>query len=93
MQSKNKKAPTAAEAKHIAWIKEQPCVICDQAGPSDCHEVNQGQWFTSIPLCKDCHQGSHNGIHGQKRMWILMKMDELAAIAKTFQRFALAFRR
>jgi hypothetical protein len=83
MQSKNKKAPTALERKHIALIKEMDCVVCGASGPSECHEINQGQWFTSMPLCADCHRGSLNGIHGQKRMWAVHKLDELSALNKT----------
>jgi hypothetical protein len=86
MQSKNKKAPTAAERKHIANVKALPCSVCDAQGPSDCHEIKQGQWFTSIALCKDCHQGSHNGLHGRRHMWNVMKMDELDALAVTVER-------
>jgi hypothetical protein len=85
MQSKNKKAPTVSERRHIARIKEMNCVICDAAGPSECHEINQGQWYTSMPLCPDCHRGSLNGIHGQKRMWSVQKMDELSALNKTIE--------
>jgi hypothetical protein len=85
MQSKNKKAPTVSERRHIARIKEMNCVICDAAGPSECHEINQGQWYTSMPLCPDCHRGSINGIHGQKRMWAVQKMDELSALNKTIE--------
>lgn len=88
MWSPNKKAPTAAESRYIAWVKAQPCVICSEHGPSDAHEVKQGSWFTSVPLCKGCHQGSKNGIHGERRMWILMKMDEIDAINETVRRFA-----
>ena len=61
------------------------CVVCEAAGPSECHEINQGQWFTSMPLCPDCHRGSLNGIHGQRRMWSVKKMDELAALNKTIE--------
>lgn len=85
MQSKNKKTPTAAERRHIARIKEMNCVVCGTHGPSECHEINQGQWFTSMPLCSDCHRGSINGIHGQRRMWSLLKMDELAALNATLE--------
>jgi len=85
MQSKNKKAPTVNERKHIAHIKEMSCAVCGASGPSECHELNQGQWFTSIPLCADCHRGSLNGLHGQKRMWSVMKMDELSALNKTIE--------
>jgi hypothetical protein len=86
MQSKNKKAPTQAEKAHILRIKEMSCIVCDQTGPSECHEINQGQWFTSMPLCADCHRGSQNGIHGQKRMWNIKKMDELSALNETIKK-------
>lgn len=86
MQSKNKKAPTAAERVHIARIKEMPCAVCNHSGPSECHEPEQGLWFASIPLCADCHRGSFNGIHGQKRMWAVMKLDELKALAATVEK-------
>jgi hypothetical protein len=60
-------------------------VVCGASGPSECHEINQGQWFTSMPLCADCHRGTLNGIHGQKRMWSVKKMDELAALNQTIE--------
>lgn len=48
MQSKNKRAPTAAERRHIVAVKSLPCSVCDAPGPSDCHEIKQGQWYTSV---------------------------------------------
>lgn len=60
-------------------------MVCGASGPSECHEIEQGQWFTSMPLCPDCHRGSLNGIHGQKRMWAVHKLDELSALNKTLQ--------
>lgn len=80
MQSKNKAKPTVAEAEHIERIKEMDCVVCDAAGPTECHEIEQGQWFTSLPLCPDCHRGPHNGIHGRKAIWNVKKLDELSAL-------------
>ena len=80
MQSKNKRQPTKAESEHIERIKNEPCAVCDAPPPSDCHELKQGDWYTSLPLCKDCHQGSINGIHGQRRMWAVKKLDELGAL-------------
>jgi hypothetical protein len=85
MQSKNKKAPTVAEREHITRIKEMDCVVCGASGPSECHEIEQGQWFTSMPLCADCHRGGLNGIHGQRRMWAVRKMDELSALNETIR--------
>jgi hypothetical protein len=84
--SKNKKPPTAAERRHIVKVKELPCSVCDEPGPSDAHEINQGQWFTSIALCKECHQSPVLGIHGLKRMWAIKKMDELGALNVTIKR-------
>ena len=83
MHSKNKLNPNNAEKMHIERIKSMPCIICQASAPSECHEINQGQWFTSMPLCADCHRGSVNGIHGQKRLWNVYKMDELAALNET----------
>lgn len=74
---------TAREREHLQRIKAMPCAVCDTPGPSDAHHIKQGLQWTCIPLCRDCHQGSHNGIHGQARMWAVMKMDELAALNKT----------
>lgn len=86
MQSKNKPQPKQHEKAHIVKVKELPCSVCDEAGPSDCHEMKQGQWLTSIALCKSCHQGPLLGLHGQARMWKLQKMDELDALAVTLKR-------
>ena len=86
MQSKNKKAPTVAERRHIEAVKSLPCSVCDEPGPSDCHEIKQGQWFTSIALCKSCHQSPILGWHGQKRAWAVRKMEEIDALAVTIER-------
>jgi hypothetical protein len=86
MHSPNKRAPTAVERRHIARVKEQSCGVCGLRGPSECHEIKQGQWFSSIPLCPDCHRGPFNGLHGQKRMWAVMKMDEVDVLAQTIER-------
>jgi len=86
MWSKNKKAPTKDEKQHIENVKSLPCSVCDAAAPCECHEVKQGQWWTSIALCTDCHRGPILGLHGQRRMWIIKKMDEIDALAVTIQR-------
>lgn len=90
MQSKNKKAPTAAESAHIVRVKLLPCSVCDEGGgegaPSDAHEIKQGQWYTAVALCHSCHQGPLLGLHGQQRMWILKKMNELDALSVTLRR-------
>jgi len=86
VQSKNKKRPTADEKNHIERVKELPCSVCDQPGPSEVHEISQGEWFTSVALCEDCHRGSYNGIHGFRRLWSVKKLDELGALGITIKR-------
>ncbi len=90
MQSKNKPSMKAAEREYVRLVKLLPCSVCDEGGgesnPSECHEMKQGQWFTSMALCESCHRSPLLGIHGQKRIWSLMKMDELDALAITIQR-------
>jgi hypothetical protein len=77
---------TAKEKKHLARVKELPCSVCDASGPSDAHHVKQHRQYTCVALCKDCHQGSVMGWHGQKRMWNLKKMEEIDALNVTIQR-------
>ena len=77
---------TAKERRHLARVKALPCSVCDAPGPSDAHHVKQNQQYTVVALCKDCHQGSMMGWHGQKRMWAIKKMDELDALAVTVER-------
>ena len=80
MQSKNKHAMTKAEREYVDIVKQDPCIVCDRPGPSDAHEIEQGLWWTSIPLCRDCHTGSHNGIHGRRAIWTVKKLTELRAL-------------
>lgn len=90
MQSKNKPSMTKAEREHVTRIKEMPCGVCEQPGPSEAHELKQGQWFTSIPLCADCHRGSLNGIHGQARIWAVYKLDEQEVLNNTIRQLVAA---
>jgi hypothetical protein len=64
-------------------VKMLPCAVCDEAAPSDAHHIEQKLHFLCIPLCKDCHQGSLNGIHGQRVMWKVMKKTELSCLNDT----------
>jgi hypothetical protein len=86
VHSKNKPKPTRQEAEHIEAVKLLSCVICDAPPPCDAHEPVQGLWFCSIALCRDCHMGSENGIHGRKTMWRIRKMDEWDAVNETLRR-------
>ena len=88
MRTKNAKALSPAEREHLGRVKELPCSVCDHPAPSDAHHIVQGQHFTAVALCKDCHQGSENGWHGRKTMWRVMKLDELGALNITLRRLA-----
>jgi hypothetical protein len=86
VRTKNAKAISRTEREHLERVKSLPCSICDAPGPSEAHHIEQGQHFTTVALCIDCHRGSVNGWHGQKVMWRIMKMDELAALNVTLRR-------
>jgi len=77
---------TAKEKAYVGLVKELPCSVCDAPPPSDAHHVKQHRQYTCVALCKDCHQGSFNGWHGQRRMWSVMKMDEQDALNVTIER-------
>jgi hypothetical protein len=77
---------TAKERAYVGLVKELPCSVCDASPPSDAHHVKQHRQYTCVALCKDCHQGSFNGWHGQRRMWSVMKMDEQDALNVTIER-------
>lgn len=85
MRTKNAKAITAAESKHLAAVKALPCSVCDAPGPSDAHHIEQGLHFAVAAVCVDCHRGT-NGWHGTKAMWRIRKMDELKALNVTLRR-------
>lgn len=78
--------PNKAESEHMRRVKMLPCSVCDAPGPSYAHHINQGQHYTCVALCYDCHQGSMMGWHGQKKAWLIRKMDELDALNITIQR-------
>lgn len=86
MHSPGKKAMTAAERRHVDRVKQLPCSVCNEPGPSEAHEIEQGLWFCSVSLCADCHRGSVLGWHGQKRAWTVRKLSELDALNITLRR-------
>jgi hypothetical protein len=73
------------ERIHLALVKELPCSVCDAPGPSEAHHIKQGLQYTCVALCVDCHRGPVLGLHGQKRMWAIKKMDELDALNVTLK--------
>ena len=76
----------AKQRAHIMLVKELPCSVCDKAGPSDAHHIEQSLHFCVVALCIDCHQNSLLGWHGQKRAWAIRKMDQLDALNVTIER-------
>ena len=66
-------------------VKSLPCGVCGEAGACDAHHIEQGKHYLTIPLCKDCHQGSHNGIHGRRAIWNVNKQTELTALNATIR--------
>lgn len=85
MWSKNKKRMSAAEARHVDKVKDSGCALCGAGGRVHAHETKQGNWFTSIGLCDQCHTGPQ-GIHGDKTLWRIYKMDEDDALNETLRR-------
>jgi len=77
---------TAKERRHLAVVKELACGVCGASGPSDAHHIVQHQQYLCVPLCKDCHQGGFNGIHGQARIWKVMKKTEMSVLNETIDK-------
>ena len=85
------------ERQYVERIKNMPCALCSACAPSDAHHLREGVGmaqrnsdYLTIPLCKDCHQGSHNGIHGKRALWNVMKETELTLLAKTIRTMIIA---
>ena len=77
---------TQTERKHLAAVKELPCGVCGSQQGSEAHHIEQHLQYTCIPLCADCHRGSFNGIHGQKRIWKVTKKTELTVLNDTIKK-------
>lgn len=75
----------AQEREWVLLVKEQNCSVCNHPAPSDAHHIQQGEHYTVVALCKSCHQGSVMGWHGQKRAWLIAKMDQLDALNVTIK--------
>lgn len=73
------------EREWVGKVKEQPCSVCEQEGPSDAHHIKQGRHYTVVALCKSCHQGSKMGWHGEKAAWRIAKMEEIDALNVTVE--------
>jgi hypothetical protein len=77
--------PTERERRHMAKVKELPCSVCGLPGPSEAHHIKQSNAYTCLALCESCHRSPVNGLHGQRRMWAVNKMEELDALAVTIE--------
>ena len=77
--------PTKAERAHMERVKQLACSVCDAPGPSAAHHIDQSCAWTTVALCHSCHQGSA-GIHGNKAMWRIYKMNEVDALGVTIMR-------
>lgn len=88
MRTKNAARISASESHHLARVKGLPCAVCGASAPSEAHHIEQGLHFATIPLCMDCHRGSHNGIHGRRSMWNVMRKTELSCLNQTIKRLA-----
>lgn len=88
MHSPNKKAMTVAEREHVGRLKDMNWCACtlEWTEEPEIHEIEQGDWWTAIPLSPDAHRGSFNGLHGQKRAWTVQKLTELGALSRTIKR-------
>ena len=81
---------TATEKRHLDRIAAMPCALCG-ASPVHVHHIRAGQGmgerashFLTIPLCPECHQGKE-GIHGNRALLKVRKVDELGLLAKTIE--------
>lgn len=77
---------TNAEREHLARVKQLPCSVCDQPGPSEAHHIEQHKQYLCIPLCESCHRSSFNGIHGQAHIWKVMKKTEMSCLNDTVRK-------
>lgn len=74
--------PTKKERAHMARVKGLSCSVCNAHPPCDAHHIDQSCAFTTVALCRDCH----NSLHGDKAIWRVMKLDELKALNVTLKR-------
>lgn len=82
MRSKNSRAITNRERDHLFSVKSLDCSCCGAPGPSQAHHIKQGQHYTCVAVCPDCHTGA-NGIHGNKSYLRIKKLDELDLLSMT----------
>lgn len=85
---------SAAGQRHMQRVAEfgqqAGCIVCGQPF-SHVHHLLEGRTpgrkssdMTTIPLCEECHTGTH-GIHGTRQRWSLHKAGELEALGRTLE--------
>jgi hypothetical protein len=82
---------TNSERIWMNRVAQLDCVLCGAAGV-EIHHIREGQGmsqrasnFLVIALCPSCHRGP-NGIHGDRAMLRIHKMEELDLLAMTIAR-------
>ena len=87
MRSKNSKSISRAESEHLRKVKESGCAVCGAGVGAvvQAHHIQQGLHYTTVALCPDCHTGPM-GIHGDKTMWRIHKINEMEALNETLRR-------
>lgn len=81
---------TKAERAYMSRVASLPCCVCGAYGVQ-LHHVREGQggaqraknWLV-VPLCPACHVGP-TGLHGDRSLMRIYKMDELDMLAKTIE--------
>ena len=74
-----------AERAHLLRVKELPCSVCD-GYHSEAHHIKQGSQYLCVALCPECHRDAVMGWHGQKRAWLIRKVDMMDALNVTIRR-------
>lgn len=88
MWSRGHQPISKSEHQWLAMVKSIKCAVCDEdCGPLglEAHHIKQGDHYTAIGLCHDCHAGPI-GWHGTKVLWRIKKMDEIDALNVTIKR-------
>lgn len=79
------------DKQYMGRVKSLPCSCCGAEGNTEVHHIREGQgmsqkasnWLT-VSLCIDCHRGPL-GLHGDKTMMRIQKLDELDLLANTIK--------
>lgn len=93
-----KRAPTAAERRHMGRVAALDCILCDHLGlgatPAQVHHVREGQGmsqrasnYLTVALCQEHHLGG-TGLHGlgTREFERRYKLTELDLLAMTISR-------